>query len=171
MSPAAEARDRALLPGADASPKEPGADGDERAACRLVTGQGEDNAGGAEGCGQPDSGPGGGVLCARVLRGGLVRRLRLARRRSVRPVIRVVVCSGHGKPLLLMRAAARGVWVNRPWTEGELAAQVRWSCPVAPSNTDETAPRGEPIRVLANLPTAAVVPLQFGLFAVLIHGF
>lgn len=96
-------------------------------------GQGEDHTGGAEGCGQPDRGPGEGAPCARVLRGGLVRRVRLDRRCSVRLlVIRVAVCGGHGKPSLLVRATARGEWVMGPWTGGELAAQVRWLCPVAP---------------------------------------
>lgn len=128
--------------------------------------------GGAERYGQPDRGPDEGVLCARGLRGGLLRRLQLARRSSVRlQVIRVVVCGGHGKPSLLVRAAARGEWVNRPWTGGELAAQVRWSCPVAPPDTEETAPRGEPIRVLANRLAAAALPPQHGLLAAPIHGF
>jgi hypothetical protein len=171
VSPAAEAprHDPGLLPGADASSQ--GSGGDEGGACFLVASQGEDHASGAEGCGQSDRGPGEGVLCARVLCAGLVRRVRLGRRRSVRlRVIRVVVCGGHGKPSFLVCAAARGELVKGPWTGGELAAQVRWSCPVAPPDTEETAPRGEPIRVLANLSAAAVVPPQHVLLAVPIHG-
>lgn len=38
-------------------------------------------------------------------------------------------------------------------------------------DTEETAPRGEPIRVLAKLPRAAVVPFQPELFAVFNRGF
>jgi len=107
-SPAAEARDRALLPDADASTQGPG--GDECDAYCLVAGQGEDHSGGAEGCGQPDGGPVEGVLRARLFCGVPVRRVRSARRCSVRlRVIRMCICSGHGKPSLLKRAGQHAV--------------------------------------------------------------
>src|SRR5690242_4503979 len=155
-------RDPALLPGVDSSSQGPCCD--EGPAGFLVACQGEDHPGSEAGGGQPDRGPGEAVLCAWLLSGSCLRRVRLR-------VIRVGARDGHGKPLFLGHAEARGELGKEPSTGRELAAQVRWPCPVAPRDTEETAPRGEPIRVLANVSAAAVVPLQSFLLAVPVNGF